>query len=58
MIKMGREDLVSGSFEPCATFAGDDAVCTCCGWLAVEHEPDAEIRELVPPMPQPTRMVA
>jgi hypothetical protein len=54
-------DLVSASFEACATFGagGDDApVCVACGWLEAEHEAEvAEVhalprRAVSPPTPK------
>jgi hypothetical protein len=43
-------DLISASFEACATHApGDDGspVCTACGWLAGDHDAAlAEVRSL------------
>src|SRR4051812_8584266 len=30
-------DLVSGLYEPCTHFTGED-VCECCGWLEHEHQ--------------------
>lgn len=45
-------DLVSASFEACATFgAGGDGspVCIACGWLEAEHEPDLAKPDLAKP---------
>ena len=58
-------DLVSASFEACATFgAGGDSspVCIDCGWLESEHEPEiAEVHALPRrevPRPAPKRLAS
>jgi hypothetical protein len=58
-------DLVSASFEACATFgAGGDGspVCIACGWLEAEHEAEvAEVHALprrTVPRPAPKRLAS
>ena len=58
-------ELVSAAFEPCAAFgnAGDGSpVCAACGWLEVEHEPEAAGVRTLPtrtvPRPTPTRLAS
>ena len=52
-------DLVSASFEPCASFASADImpVCAACGWLDSEHDPvdQPEIAEVLS-LPIPARV--
>jgi hypothetical protein len=41
-----RDDDVwaTGRFEPCVAFDGDDdGICATCGWLAVDHDHDADV---------------
>ena len=43
-------DLAIGRYEPCAVYEAQaaDGVCTMCGWLASDHEHDAEVVTLPP----------
>jgi hypothetical protein len=47
------EPVAAGWFEPCAAFEGRPfvPVCAACGWLADDHDTDAEV-VLLPPVEQ------
>ena len=39
-----REVWARGRFEPCASYEGHaDGMCLACGWLASDHDHDADV---------------
>jgi hypothetical protein len=48
-----EQAVATGSFEPCAVFDGNALapVCAACGWLADDHDTDAEVVLLAPVEP-------
>ena len=43
-IRTDEDEWARGRFEPCANYEGDtDAMCLACGWLANDHDHDADV---------------
>jgi hypothetical protein len=43
-IRNDGDEWARGRFEPCENYQGDaDAMCLACGWLAGDHEHDADV---------------